>query len=458
MKIRRNDSSTGPQVRAFGRKALVVVFLGLAALRPLPAAAQEPTSEQIQRQREEAERRRLEYLDQKRRVDHINERVRAYKELMASVPFEAVPGTTNLAQVFVNGHDVRQVAHRLYFLADGADEQGFERYYWPMFQVLNQTSAYDPPGMPQYGRLDAGSPEINVAVFPNVRKQEFVAVVAQVTAADSALAVQMTTPVVAAYRQRLEELVQRGVADAGDVPPPTGPAWLDPEPRVELCRGMPTEPRAAYPKRHAPSATEVAAARESVVAVDQPVSLDPAPPAWSLRQGINMLGAQYEGYNLNYTPDKLDMQPEVGPILFMGGRDPEGQPRTQPGLHFGLSQRVFDFLLVNESAFVAFSAGKAPAVNGGSLSAGLDIDIGPFNVSGLAGVTLLHVVGRTASGLSLAGKARAPLAEHVSMGLVYRLTNIERFRVEERDSQGNLLIGRSGVTNAGYAGISFILH
>jgi hypothetical protein len=93
------------------------------------------------------------------------------------------------------------------------------------------------------------------------------------------------------------------------------------------------------------------------VVVDRTLPLEPMPPAWALRQGVNMLGPAYEGYDMHYSPDKFDLSPEVAPMAFLGGRDPVGKPRTQPGLHFGLNQRFFKYLIVSESAFVAFSSG-----------------------------------------------------------------------------------------------------
>jgi hypothetical protein len=453
--IRRSD--IGARTPCTWLLLLVTCALCIAprTVRAQPAASPDA----IQRQREDAERRRLQYLDQKRKTDHINERVRLYKELMASVPFELVPGTSNMVQVYVDDHDIRRVAQRIYFVADGSDEAGFASYYWPMVLFLNQAKEYD-GGLPLYGRLDPQNPENNVAVFPNVRKQDFVAVVAQITGTDSAMALQLTTPVVAAYRKRLQEEVERLASRSGEVSLIEGPASMPAETRYVLFKNMPSEPREQYPPRR--SVVQVASSAQLVsndpVAVDRPIPLDPAPPAWSLRQGVNMLGPEYEGYNLKYEPDRLDLQPEVGPIAFMGGRDAAGNARTQPGVTLGLNQRFFDFLLVNESAFVVWSAGDAPAVNGVNLGAGLDFDILGVNLAGSVGITSLRVVGETATGLSFGGKLRFRTTQHLFVGALIRVSSIDKFRVEQRDASGNLINGRAGVTNASYAGIVFTLR
>src|SRR2546422_9900723 len=101
----RQKATPGTELRRAARCALVLAsLLGAGALRPPAAVGQGPaaTPEGIQRQREEIERRKLDYLDQKRRTDHINERVRQYKRLMAAIPFDPIPTTTNLVQVVVN--------------------------------------------------------------------------------------------------------------------------------------------------------------------------------------------------------------------------------------------------------------------------------------------------------------------------------------------------------------------
>jgi hypothetical protein len=122
------------------------------------------------------------------------------------------------------------------------------------------------------------------------------------------------------------------------------------------------------------------------------------------------------------------------------------------------NQRFFGFLLANESAFVAFSASNAPVVNGGSLSAGLDVDIGILNAAAMIGITGLRVVSETEVGPSYSARLRVPAGEHVWLTGLYRWTNLTRFRVEERDAQGGLLVGRSGVLNASYFGLGVTLR
>ena len=441
--------------RAWLRRGALLAALCL----PATLAAQAPTSEEIQRQREEAERQRREYRDEKARVDAINERVRRYRELMAEIPFEGVPGTSNLVQVYVNGHDIRDVAWKIYSIADEASSAGFSARYWPMVLYLNRAKDYD-GGMPLYGRLDPQVPENNVAVFPNVRKQGYHAVVAEVANADSSLGLQLTAPVVLAYRKRLQDEVVRLAALGGNVRMPELPQ-LPPPAETELrlaLTGVPTEPQEKYPPRRVRATGSTQLVSTDPVAVDRAAPLDPAPPAWALRQGVNMLGPTYEGYNLEYKPSRLDLQPELGAIALMGGRNASGDAVTQPGAYLAFNQRFFGFLLANESAFVAFSASNAPVVNGGSLSAGLDIDLGPFNASGMVGLTGLRVVGETEVGPSYSGRLRLPVGEHVWLTGLYRWTNLTRFRVEERDAQGGLLVGRSGVLNASYFGLGVTLR
>ncbi len=435
--------------RSFG---WLVFACGLAtSFLPLSGShAQAPSSEEIQRQREEAEKRRREYLEQKSRVDRINAKVADYKRLMETVPFELVPGTTNLVQVYVNGHDVRDVARRIYSVSDGATDAGFARSYWPMFLALNHGKQYD-GGVPLYGRLDPEYPDKNLAVFPNVRKQDFSAVVAGVTSQDSALALGITQEAVLAYRKRLVDDVERIAARGGTVQEvDPGPASLPAEARFAIFAGMPSETRSQYPPRRVTQSTVGPTSKDSVLA-DRPAPLDPMPPAYALRQGINMLGPQYEGYNLQYTPERLSMQPEVGPIVFLGGRDPLGNPRTQPGVYFALNQRLFNFLLLNESAFVAFSAGDAPGVNGGSLSAGLDFDFGIVNIAGMIGLTGLRVVGETESGPSFAGRIRVPVTKSLLVGAHYRWSNLSHFRIENPTP-------RTGVHKASYLGFGITLR
>jgi hypothetical protein len=220
------------------------------------------------------------------------------------------------------------------------------------------------------------------------------------------------------------------------------------ENRVALFRDLPAEPHDTYPPRRSSSkliSTEP-------VLVDRAAPLEPAPPAWALRQGVNMLGPEYEGYNVQYTPDKFDLAPEFAPIAFMGGRDPHGNPRTQPGFHFGLNQRFFKFLVVNESAFVAFSAADAPSMNGGSVNAGLDVNIRQFNLAALAGLGGVNVVGDFEAGPLFTGKMRVVITPRMSLLGLYTYSNITRFRVENGSG------GRTGVKDASYAGVGLVVR
>jgi hypothetical protein len=440
-----------------------ILFLGLLAIgatRVERAAAESPptpppTSEDIQRKREEEERERLKYEAEKARVDRINERVRQYKELMARIPFEPVPNTSNMVQVFMNGQDIHDIANKIYSVSDDASDAGFRSSYWPMVLFLNRAKDYD-TGLPQYGRLDPQTPENNVALFPNVRKVGFKAVVAQIENADSSMALQMTAPVVLAYRKRLTEQVANLTSRAGDVPEATGPASMPGDLTVALFQGMQAEPKDTYPPRRLQQ--PAALTSTDPVSVDRPAPLEPMPPAWSLRQGVNMLGPTYEGYNLQYKPDHFDMAPEFAPMAFMGGRDPQGNPRTQPGMHFGLNQRFFKFLLVNESAFVAFSAGDAPGVNGISANAGLDFNLSMFNLAGLVGVTGLNVIGDFEAGPNLTAKIKVPVGQHVQILGMGLFTNIKHLRIETTDAEGNVSGGQTGVVNASYMGVGVLLR
>jgi hypothetical protein len=210
--------------------------------------------------------------------------------------------------------------------------------------------------------------------------------------------------------------------------------------------GTPTEPQSEYPSRK--SSNPRLYTTEGNVPVELAVVLDPAPPASALRHGINMLGPEYQGYDLEYQPGKVLLQPEVGAIAFLGGRNAAGEAVTQPGTYLAFNQRLFGFLLTNESAFVAFSASQAPVVNGGSLSAGLDIDFKFINLAGMLGITGLRVVGETEVGPSYAARMRFPIGPHVYATGLYRFSDIEHFRVVDANN-----IGRSGVTKASYFGL-----
>ena len=425
--------------------AAVAVVAGWAS----HAAAQQPSSEEIQRQREEAERKRHEYMDEKSRVEHINERVNLYKQLQASIPFEPVPNTSNMVQVFMNGQDLRETAEKIYSVADAATPAGFSASYWPTVLYLNRAKDYD-GGLPRYGKLDPQSPELNVALFPNIRKQGYTAIVASIENADSSMALEMTAPVVLAYRKRLEAevvlLAQRG----GDVRMPRAPASLPGENHAELFRGAAQETKTEYPPRK--SAYPALYVSTDPVPVDMEASLEPAPRAYALQHGFNMLGPEYEGYNLEYNPGKVDLQPEVGVIAFMGGRNANGDAVTQPGVELGFNQRLFGFLLLNESAFVAFAASEAPVINGGSLSGGLDINFRVFNLAGMIGYTAVRLDGHTEDGPSYAVRLRAPIGPRVYLSGDYRFSNIEYFRVVDETG------GHTGVTNASYFGLGFVFR
>jgi len=425
-------------------------LLALLAVTGSRAVAQQPTPEEIQRQREAAERKRVEYLDEKARVDHINERVALYKQLQASIPFEPVPNTSNMVQVFMSGHDLRDVAYKIYSVADQATDAGFSARYWPMVLFLNRAKDYD-GGLPRYGKLDPQTPELNVALFPNVRKQGFAAIVAPIENADSIAALDMTKPVVLAYRQRLADEVAMLAAQGGDVQTKPLPASLPSENRLANFRGVTAASHAKYPARKSAYPTQYV--NGDSVPVDLQANLEPAPVAMALRQGVNMLGSQYQGYNLEYKPSRLDLTPEVGAMAFLGARTPTGEPVTEPGTYLGFNQRFFGFLLANESAFVTFSASDAPAVNGGSLSAGLDINFHFVNLAAMAGLMGLRVVGETDGGPTYAGRIRVQFTDHVFGSVVYRYSGIEHFQVVDENG-----VGRSGVTNASYFGIGVALR
>jgi hypothetical protein len=182
------------------------------------------------------------------------------------------------------------------------------------------------------------------------------------------------------------------------------------------------------------------------------VALEPAPPAWALRQEVTMLDPQYEGYNARYAPGNFELLPEAGPMAFFGGRDQAGNSRTQPGLYFSFSQKLWHLLVLNETAFAAFSAADAPDVNGGSLNAGVDIDIGPFGVAGMAGYAAHNALGMTDGGLSFTGKLRYLIAERIYLGGIFSVSKAEIFQV---NSSGQKL---NGITNPGFAGLSVIVR
>src|SRR5262245_20044231 len=173
----------------------------------------------------------------------------------------------------------------------------------------------------------------------------------------------------------------------------------------------------------------------------------------ALSQVVNMHDSHYQCYNLEYKPSRLDLQPEVGAIALIGVRNPDGEPVTEPGTYLAFNQRFFGFLLANESAFVAFSTSDAPAVNGGALSAGLDINFNFVNLAASIRLMGLRVVGETEGGTTFAGRMRVPFTEHVYGSLLYRYSGIEHFQVVDENG-----VGRSGVTNASYFGIGVALR
>ena len=159
------------------RISLLLLVAGIL-MTPGPTSAQTPpaTSEEIQKRREEMERKKREYFREKARAESFNKRVARYVALRDSIPFLTVPGTTNLVRVYVNRHDVKEIARDLYFLTDGATEQGFQDSYWQDFLIINQADRYADKVV-EYGPLDAEAPDDNIAVFINIRKQGTEAVV-----------------------------------------------------------------------------------------------------------------------------------------------------------------------------------------------------------------------------------------------------------------------------------------
>ena len=433
--------------------SLWITVLLLAATSSLAQEAP-PSPDDIQRNREEMERKKVEYREEKARVDDLNARVERYKQLRETIPFTTVPGTSNLVQVHVNRHDVREVAKELYFLTTDATPEGFEREYWRTFLVLNQADKYM-GGTPQYGTFDPQHPEENVAIFPNVRKRGLSAVVAEIATPDTAFAFQFTAPVVAAYERRLRERVAKQSLEAGEPPPPAGPASMPGVNTVPLFASAQKEPADIYPPRRIVDETRLAAAQRverRPVPVALVVALEPAPAAWALRQEVTMLDPNYEGYNARYEPGKFELLPEGGPMAFFGGRDQQGNPRTQPGLYFSFNQKLWHLLLLNQTAFAAFSSGNAPDVNGGTLNAGLDFDIGPVGVAGMIGYSAHNTLGMTDAGVSFSGKIRVLLTQRVYLGGIYTVSNAEIFQV---NSSGQKL---NGITNPGFVGLSLTVR
>lgn len=420
-------------------------------------AQDEPLSEEIQRNREEIERKRAEYREQSARVADFNARVERYKYLRESLPFTTVPGTTNIVQIYVNRHNVRDVARQIYDITNTASEQGFWDDYWPKFLVLNQAHKYD-GGVPLYGTLDPERPEENVAVFPNIRKQGLEAVVARIDTTDILFGQNLTQPTVEYYRRRLRAEVEQLVLDVGEPAPPTyGEQPMSGEPRVALFRKRQAEPLDVYPPRRITDPTLLAAASRAErqpVELNREITLEPAPPAWALRQEITALGSDYQGYNVRYEPGNFQLQPEGGAMAFFGGRTPSGESATQPGVYFSFNQKLFHFLLLNQTAFAAFSAADAPSVNGGSLNAGIDLDYGLLNFAGMVGFTAFNVVGETEVGPTITGKLRVLLNPRLYLGGVFTISNARVSQVAVPDTAPP----RNGIDDPGFVGLSLTIR
>src|SRR5262249_16443761 len=161
--------------------------------------------------------------------------------------------------------------------------------------------------------------------------------------ADSSAALDMTKSVVLAYRQRLADEVAMLATQGGDVRLTALPASLPADNPIPNFRGVSANTHAKYQARKSANPTQYVNADS--VPVDLQASLEPAPVAASLRQGVNMLGSQYQGYNLEYKPSRLDLTPEVGAMAFLGARNPDGEAVTEPGTYLGFNQRFFGFLL-----------------------------------------------------------------------------------------------------------------
>ena len=128
--------------------------------------------------------------------------------------------------------------------------------------------------------------------------------------------------------------------------------------------------------------------------------------------------------------------------------------RTQPGFHFGLNQRFFGFLVTNECAFVAFSAGDAPSMNGGALNAGLDMNLSIVNLSALVGGAGVNVIGGFEFGPAYTAKVRVPVTPTVQIFGLYTYTNITKYRVEDASGGHTGLGRRQAGANARHDGLS----
>jgi hypothetical protein len=420
-------------------------------LGPTLAQAQETLSpEEIQKRREEIERQKRQYQREKAMAEDFNKRVARYVALRDSIPFLTVPGTTNLVRVYVNQHDVEEIARDLYFLTDGATEQGFQHDYWKPFLIINQADRYA-DNMIEYGPLDADAPDDNIAVFINIRKQGISAVIPTLTANDSALAKQLTDPAVRAHKRRLRELVERLALEAGPPPPTIAPAAPSGETRFAMFREKQDEPENIWPPRRITDESSMMyafAEERSDVDITQPISLEPAPPSVMLSRGINMLGPDYQGYDTRYEPKTFQLHPEAGAMGFYGGRDPLGNPQTQPGLYFSFNQKLWNILLFNETAFAAFSSGNAPAVNGGILNVGFDYDFDYFTLAGMVGIAGYNVIGESTSALSYSGRLQVPLSNSIYLGGIW-------MHSEATVRRGDSLLGLS---NPGFIGLNLTIR
>jgi hypothetical protein len=370
--------------------------------------------------------------------------------LRDSIPFLTVPGTTNLVRVFVNRHDVKQIARELYFLTDGSTEAGFENGYWRDFLIINQADRYADQVV-EYGPLDADAPDDNIAVFVNIRKQGSSAVIPTLTASDSALAKQLSDPAVRAHKRRLRELVEQLALEAGEPPPPIAPLAPSGATRFALFRQKQDEPQNIWPPRRITDESSMMyafAAERSDVDITQATSLDPSPPAETLSRGLNMLGKDYQGYDTRYEPKTFQLYPEAGAMGFYGVRDATGTPMTTPGLYFSFNQKLWNILLFNETAFAAFSTDSAPSVNGGILNVGFDYDFRYFAVAGMAGIAGYNAVGETTSGLSYSGRIQVPLSRTVYIGGIW-------MHSEASVRRGT---SRLGLSNPGFIGVNLTIR
>ena len=433
------------------RISLLLLVAGIL-MTPRPTSAQTPpaTPEEIQKRREEMERKKREYFRDRARAESFNKRVARYVALRDSIPFLTVPGTTNLVRVYVNRHNVKEIARDLYFLTDGSTERGFQNGYWKDFLLINQADRYADK-MVEYGPLDAEEPDDNIAVFINIRKQGAAAVIPTLTANDSALAKQLTDPAVRAHKRRLRELVEQLALEVGEPPPAIAPLPPSGDTRYALFGEREGEPQNIWPPRRITDESSMMyafAEERSDVDVTEPASLEPSPPAETLSRGLNMLGKDYQGYDTRYEPKTFQLYPEAGAMGLYGVRDAAGKPLTTPGLYFSFNQKLWNLLLLNQTAFAAFSTGSAPSVNGGILNAGLDYDFGYFALAGMVGVAGFNAAGETTSGLSFSGRLHVPLSRSVYVGGIWM----------HSDATVRRGTSRLGLSNPGFIGLSLTIR